>query len=389
LPLVWWTVRSSGVPDSAIEDVVHDVFIALLGPRSAAPSDVPISRWVAGVARSVAFSHRRSHARRRARLEALPESSPTPASDELLARRRAWSELATFLHTLDDDQREAFVLVELHGASAPEVARILDAKLNTIYARVRLARGKLQRWLDGVGSRRELAAFVREAGLAGAPLPAERERGWAAVLATAALGQQGTGVATVGLAFGKTSLGWIGAAALAGVVGVGLAARDHDATPRAEAVDTESVVRAPQGGEVGSVRGEISLPSTSAVAPSTHAAAPAAAAIAPAAIAPTTSATSASAPAATERGLAEDLAWLDRADAVLQRGQAAEALAMLERHTRDVPGSPLAPERAILRVRALCALGRTQDAERLAATWRARADLPRVGEALSQTCARD
>ena len=391
LPLVWWTVRSAGVSDAAIEDVVHDVFIALLGPRSAAPSDVPIARWIAGVARSVAFSHRRSHARRHARLQALPESSPAQASDELLARRRAWSDLATFLQTLDDDQREAFVLVELHGASAPEVARILDVKLNTVYARVRLARGKLQRWLDGVGSRRELAAFVREAGVAGAPLPAARERTWSAVLATVALGERGTAIATVGLAAGvKTSVAWIGAVALVGLVGIGVvASRDDDDAPPAESAPTEPVVPARAVGPA-IAKGEIPPPSARAGPPSPPAAVPAPAAVAPAAVEPRSVAAPPARPSSSgDRGLAEDVALLERADQALQQGRAAEGLAMLERHTREVPGSVLAPERAILRVRTLCALGRTSDAQRVAATWQARADLPRVIEALARTCARE
>ncbi|HET6585024.1 MAG TPA: hypothetical protein VFG69_16320, partial [Nannocystaceae bacterium] len=87
-------------------------------------------------------------------------------------------------------------------------------------------------------------------------------------------------------------------------------------------------------------------------------------------------------------GLADDIAALDRADRALAAGRVDDALALLERHTSEVPASPLAPERAILRVRALCAKGRTADAERLADTWRARADLPRVADALERTCAR-
>jgi hypothetical protein len=107
--------------------------------------------------------------------------------------------------------------------------------------------------------------------------------------------------------------------------------------------------------------------------------------IAAASIPPRASTQPAGAP--DDGGLAADLAVLDAADAALQGGRAREALAALERHARDVPASPLAPERAILRVRALCELGRTADAEQLAATWRARADLPRVADALERTCA--
>ena len=48
------------------------------------------------------------------------------------------------LSTLDDAKREAFVLSELEGLSAPEIAQILEVNVNTIYARIRAARQKLE-----------------------------------------------------------------------------------------------------------------------------------------------------------------------------------------------------------------------------------------------------
>lgn len=387
MPLVWWTVRSAGVPDESIEDVVHDVFVALLGPRSQAPDDLPFDRWVAGVARSVAFSHRRSHARRRARLEALPESGPAPASDELLAGQRAWSDLAAFLDTLADEQREAFVLVELHGASAPEVAEILGVKLNTVYARVRLARGRLQRWLDGAGARRELATYVREARAAGAPREASRDRTCVRVVGTLALGDVGTAVGGVGAAAvtAKSGLGLaaIGVALVAGVVGIGIAARSEGDERVAVAPVPASVVE-PQRDAVPRPSSSRGLAASSGV---TASAPPVVVSTPPRALA--TQAPARDDRAAPSDGLAADLALLDAADEALQRDAAREALAMLDRHASESPASPLAPERAVLRVRALCALGRTEDAERLAASWRARKDLPRVAAALDRTCARD
>ncbi len=391
LPLVWWTVRSAGVPDESIEDVVHDVFVALLGPRSHAPEDLPFDRWVAGVARSVAFSHRRSHARRRARLQALPESSPAPASDELLAGQRAWSDLAAFLEMLADDQREAFVLVELHGASAPEVAEILGVKLNTVYARVRLARGKLQRWLDGAGARRELATYVREASAAGAPRALARDRTCARVVGTLALGDAGTAMGGVGAAAvgAKSGLGLaaIGAGVIAGVLGIGVVARglgDGGDPPATAPTHANAVESAPTPTRADPPRADAPSSVEPAVAPPSVVVASPLREVAAASIAdPATRADRASEPG----GLAADIAVLDAADAALQRDAPQEALALLERHTSDAPASPLAPERAVLRVRALCALGRSEDATRLGATWRARKDLPRIADALDRTCA--
>jgi RNA polymerase sigma-70 factor (ECF subfamily) len=44
------------------------------------------------------------------------------------------------LEGLDEDQREVFVLAELEELFAPEIARALGVKLNTVYSRLRLAR---------------------------------------------------------------------------------------------------------------------------------------------------------------------------------------------------------------------------------------------------------
>jgi RNA polymerase sigma factor (sigma-70 family) len=52
--------------------------------------------------------------------------------------------LMSLLDGIDDAKREAFVLSELEGLSAPEIARILEANVNTIYARIRAARRELE-----------------------------------------------------------------------------------------------------------------------------------------------------------------------------------------------------------------------------------------------------
>ena len=44
------------------------------------------------------------------------------------------------LEQMDEDKRIVFALVELEQLAVPEVARMLDLKLNTAYSRLRLAR---------------------------------------------------------------------------------------------------------------------------------------------------------------------------------------------------------------------------------------------------------
>jgi hypothetical protein len=61
--------------------------------------------------------------------------------------------------------------------------------------------------------------------------------------------------------------------------------------------------------------------------------------------------------------LAEEVAILSRAEADLHRGQAALALRGLDEHQRQFPRGSLTLERRAARARALCALGRAEEAK--------------------------
>jgi hypothetical protein len=64
--------------------------------------------------------------------------------------------------------------------------------------------------------------------------------------------------------------------------------------------------------------------------------------------------------------LGAETALLENARAALGRGDAAGALALLDEHERDFPRGVLVEERLAARVFALCGLGRTAEAERVA-----------------------
>lgn len=61
--------------------------------------------------------------------------------------------------------------------------------------------------------------------------------------------------------------------------------------------------------------------------------------------------------------LAQEVEILSRAGADVRGGRAVAALLALEEHERKFPSGALAEERSAARVQALCALGRTKDAE--------------------------
>jgi len=144
---VWRTLACFGVPEPALEDALQDVFIVVhrrLGDPDAYRS---VTGWIYAVARRVAMHHRRAHARHLRRVESaarqpLPEAPSGP--EQHVADQQALVLLREFLRTLDEPQAAVFVLCEIEGLSAPEVAEIVKAKVATVYSRLRLARQRFE-----------------------------------------------------------------------------------------------------------------------------------------------------------------------------------------------------------------------------------------------------
>jgi len=138
---VWRSARRLGVPDSAVDDVVQEVFIVVHRQLASFEGRSSMKTWLFGILRNVVLRQRRSWARRRE--EALEESAvaaDAAPADEHLAEREARRVLHALLAGLDDDKRAVFVLAELEQMSAPEIAEATGLKLNTVYSRLRLAR---------------------------------------------------------------------------------------------------------------------------------------------------------------------------------------------------------------------------------------------------------
>jgi len=85
-------------------------------------------------------------------------------------------------------------------------------------------------------------------------------------------------------------------------------------------------------------------------------------------------------PAPRGDDLAAEAALLHQAHSAYRRGQPAETLALLREHAAKYPSTQLSVERSTLKVLALCALDRTDEARRIAAS------LPSRSTALRGTC---
>lgn len=139
------TLRRLGARDRDLEDLAHDVFVVVYRRLDDYDPARPLRPWLFGIAFRVVSDYRRRAAftRETATPLELTPGGTTPAhqEDDLADRERRELVLAA-LDGLDLDQRAVFVLHELDGATIPEIAAALDVSQNTLYSRLRLARGR-------------------------------------------------------------------------------------------------------------------------------------------------------------------------------------------------------------------------------------------------------
>ena len=138
---VWRLLRRLGVPAADVDDAAQQVFI--VGTRRLADILPGSERtFLYGTALRMASTIRRN-SRRRERfiqsVQAEPEAPCQSPHDEL-ERREALDILDTILHTLEDEQREVFVLCEIEELTAPQVASIVGIPVGTVASRLRRAR---------------------------------------------------------------------------------------------------------------------------------------------------------------------------------------------------------------------------------------------------------
>lgn len=145
---VWRTARRLGVPEVSADDVVQDAFLVLHRRAPDYDGVTPVKRWLLGIVVRVVSDHRRRYKRKEAPCvphaadsdgNVLLASSHPPPSAEL-ENAEAMRLVEQLLGELDEAKREVLVLAELEEMTVPEIAELLGANVNTIYARLRAAR---------------------------------------------------------------------------------------------------------------------------------------------------------------------------------------------------------------------------------------------------------
>jgi RNA polymerase sigma-70 factor (ECF subfamily) len=138
---VWRLLRRLGVPASDVDDAAQQVFIVASHRRDTIADGAERS-FLYGTALRVASTQRRTESRRYRSLgELLHEARPQmPMPDEELERRESLALLDEALSALGDELRRVFVLSDIEGLSAPEIAALEKIPQGTVASRLRRAR---------------------------------------------------------------------------------------------------------------------------------------------------------------------------------------------------------------------------------------------------------
>jgi len=134
------TLRRLGVAPADVEDMAHEVFLAVYGQLEHYDRSRPVRPWLFAFAFRVAAQYRRK-ARRETDLSAVgevPDHREPP--DARLEREGKQRMVLDALEAVELERRAVFVLHELDGATCQEIARSLGIPLGTVYSRLRLAR---------------------------------------------------------------------------------------------------------------------------------------------------------------------------------------------------------------------------------------------------------
>lgn len=142
---VWHTLRRLGTPRDELEDAAHDVFVIVFRRLDAYDPQRPIRPWLFGISyRLVSEGRRRRRRRPEVATEPLEVIDERPRADEEVARERDRTLIMAALERLSLDERATFVLADVDGCTAPEIAEALEVPLNTVYSRLRRARRKFE-----------------------------------------------------------------------------------------------------------------------------------------------------------------------------------------------------------------------------------------------------
>jgi len=138
---VWRNVLNRGIPRSAVDDVVQEVFLVVHRKLPEFEGRSSLRTWLAMVVRRVIAGHvrRRRNGPAGEPLEGEGVSAlQSPA--EALDAKVAVAAFYEILELMPEAQREVFILHDIEQITGREIAEITGTNENTVHTRLRAAR---------------------------------------------------------------------------------------------------------------------------------------------------------------------------------------------------------------------------------------------------------
>ena len=159
---VWRNARRLGVPVSAAEDVMQDVFLVVHRRLAEFQEGTSMRAWLSAILIRVVRGFWRTRQRKHAAIDAELEpdgtaDTKTPSPLEAAEHDAAVRELYAVLSGMNEERREVLVLADVEELTAPEIAEALSVNVNTVYWRLRTARKEFERALLRRRARRAAA----------------------------------------------------------------------------------------------------------------------------------------------------------------------------------------------------------------------------------------
>lgn len=146
LGYVWRLARAFGVPAEDADDVAQEVFLVVHQKLHTFQRERSLPAWLFGITRNVVLNRKRAHTRRERRLSAILPPQPPREPEASLELRQAAAFMQEFIDGLDVDKRIVFLLADVEGFTASEIAETLEIPLGTVFSRLRAARLKLEQF---------------------------------------------------------------------------------------------------------------------------------------------------------------------------------------------------------------------------------------------------
>jgi RNA polymerase sigma-70 factor (ECF subfamily) len=137
---VWMSLRRLGVRASDLDDVTHDVFLAVHRHFPSYDPSRPPRPWLFAFCFRAASDYRNSARIRKEGHDPVDPVDPGPLPDQRIEENEARALAREGLAGIDLSRRAVFILFEIDEVPMTEVAASLGIPLHTAYSRLRLAR---------------------------------------------------------------------------------------------------------------------------------------------------------------------------------------------------------------------------------------------------------